>query len=58
MFEPTFGTAKMMNTWCGQLAELRNTIRHSRPLNDVTRKDGEAALIWSRQALSRQSVAE
>jgi hypothetical protein len=53
-FENTFGTKEAMAARSGQLAELRNTIRHSRPMNDVTRKDGEAALIWFKQVLSRQ----
>jgi hypothetical protein len=30
----------------GQLAELRNAIRHSRSTNEVMIKDGEAALLW------------
>ena len=29
-----------------QLAELRNGIRHSRTVDEVTRKEGEAALLW------------
>ncbi|MDE0101297.1 MAG: DUF262 domain-containing protein [Bryobacterales bacterium] len=29
-----------------QLAELRNQIRHSRTVDGVTRRDGEAALLW------------
>ncbi len=29
-----------------QLAELRNGIRHSRNVDDVTRKEGEAAILW------------
>jgi hypothetical protein len=45
-FEQVFGTKEGFNARCTQLAELRNTIRHSRPLNDVTRMDGEAALRW------------
>ena len=53
-FETMFGTKEMLNTRCGQLAELRNTIRHSRPMNDVTRKDGEAALTWFDQVLAQQ----
>jgi hypothetical protein len=53
-FEPTFGTREMVNARCGQLAELRNTIRHSRAMNDVTRRDGEAALAWFKQVLSRE----
>jgi hypothetical protein len=34
-----------------QLAQLRNGIRHSRTVDDVTRKDGEAALLWFKQVL-------
>jgi hypothetical protein len=55
-FETTFGTKEAMAARCGQLADLRNTIRHSRPMNDVTRKDGEAALIWFKQVLSQQAT--
>ncbi|MEO7262901.1 MAG: DUF262 domain-containing protein [Jatrophihabitantaceae bacterium] len=50
-FEAVFGTKEAFNSRCGQLAELRNTIRHSRPMNDVTRKDGQAALSWFFQVL-------
>ena len=34
-----------------QLAELRNGIRHSRTVDEVTRKEGEAAVVWFRQVL-------
>lgn len=30
----------------GQLADLRNSIRHSRTVDEVTQKEGEAALVW------------
>jgi hypothetical protein len=50
-FEPVFGIKEALNARCGQLAELRNTIRHSRPMTDVTRMDGEAALRWFSQAM-------
>jgi hypothetical protein len=56
-FEATFGSKGVLETRCGQLAELRNTIRHSRPMNDVTRKDGEAALTWFAQVFSQEVVA-
>ncbi len=36
-----------------QLAELRNGIRHSRTVDEVTRKEGEASLIWFEQVLAR-----
>jgi hypothetical protein len=51
MMESRFGTKEMLASRGGQLAELRNTIRHSRTMNDVTRKDGEAALLWFGQTL-------
>lgn len=35
----------------GQLAELRNGIRHSRTVDEVTRKEGEAAILWFEQVL-------
>ena len=38
----------MLNVRFAQLAELRNRLRHSRTVDDVTRKDGEAALLWFR----------
>lgn len=34
-----------------QLAELRNSIRHSRAVDDITRKEGEAALAWFEKVL-------
>jgi hypothetical protein len=37
----------------GQLAELRNRIRHRRAVDDVTRKLSEAAILWFRQVLDR-----
>lgn len=30
----------------GQLADLRNSIRHSRSVDEITRKEGEAAILW------------
>ncbi|SRR6266404_5064394 len=34
-----------------QLAELRNAIRHSRAVDDIKRKEGEAAILWFEQVL-------
>jgi hypothetical protein len=48
-FEPVFRTKETLNARFGQLAELRNTVRHSRTANEVTTKDGEAALLWFAQ---------
>ena len=51
-FEARFGSKEMLNVRFAQLAELRNSLRHSRTVDDVTRKDGQAALIWFRQVLA------
>jgi restriction endonuclease Mrr len=51
-FEERFGSKEMLDVRFAQLAELRNGLRHSRTVDDVTRKDGEAALIWFRQVLA------
>lgn len=48
-FEQRFGSKEMLNVRFAQLAELRNRLRHIRTVDDVTRKDGEAALLWFRQ---------
>jgi len=37
----------------GQLAELRNAIRHSRTLDEITRKEGEAGVIWFERVLRK-----
>lgn len=36
-----------------QLAEIRNSLRHSRTLDDITLKDGEAALLWFERVLGK-----
>jgi len=38
----------------GQIAELRNAIRHSRTLTNVAIKDGEAAILWFDGMLGRR----
>jgi len=50
-FEPTFINKNSLGIKFSQLAELRNCIRHSRTLNEVTKKEGEAAIIWFEQIL-------
>lgn len=51
LFQTRFASKEALATRFGQLAELRNGIRHSRRVDDVTRKDGEAALLWFRKVL-------
>lgn len=55
-FQAVFGTKEGLANRFGQLAELRNAIRHSRPVGDVTRKDGEAALVWFQQVLAQETT--
>ena len=52
VFQSRFGTKEAVANRFDQLAELRNGIRHSRKVADVTRKDGEAAILWFQQVLT------
>ena len=52
LFQPYFPNKEMFFKRFDQLAELRNGIRHSRTVNEVTRMEGEAALMWFQQVLS------
>lgn len=45
-FEPVFASKSALIGKLDQLAELRNGIRHSRTVDEVTRKEGEAAILW------------
>jgi hypothetical protein len=56
LFEERFGTKEQVSNRFDQLAELRNSIRHSRSVVAHLRKDGEAALLWFASAL-RGAVA-
>lgn len=53
VFEPRFANKETLNAKFGQLAELRNGIRHSRTVDEVTRKEGEAAILWFGQVLNK-----
>lgn len=55
-FESRFGTKEILVERFGQLAELRYCIRHSRAVDDVTRKLGEAAILWFRQVLKQVTL--
>jgi hypothetical protein len=52
-FETRFSNKETLNSKFGQLAELRNGIRHSRTVDDVTRMEGEAAILWFDQVLAK-----
>lgn len=53
VFQARFANKETLAKRFDQLAELRNGIRHSRTVDEVTRKEGEAALLWFRQVLGR-----
>ena len=46
IFCDTFTTKEDLAKRVDQLAEMRNGIRHSRTIDEISRKDGEAALLW------------
>ena len=48
-FEPRFVNKEMLDRRFGQLADLRNGIRHSRSVDEISRKEGEAAILWFEQ---------
>lgn len=46
IFRERFGAKDALNQKFGQLAELRNGIRHSRTVSKVAQMEGEAAILW------------
>ncbi|MEX2473472.1 MAG: DUF262 domain-containing protein [Gemmatimonadota bacterium] len=53
LFEGRYVNKEILAKRFGQLADLRNGIRHSRNVDEVTRKEGEAAVLWFQQVLGR-----
>ena len=53
LFEGMFGSKDILGTRFQQFAELRNSIRHSRTVDEITRRDGEVSLLWFEQILKR-----
>lgn len=56
-FAGVFGTKEALSMRFGQLAELRNAIRHSRDVTAVMRNDGEAAIGWFGEAIAAGRTA-
>lgn len=52
-FEARFASKGALDTKFDQLAELRNGIRHSRSVNEIVQKEGEAALLWFKEVLAK-----
>lgn len=51
-FSPRLKNKDTLTIKFGQLAEIRNGIRHSRTLNAIATKEGEAALLWFESVIS------
>lgn len=51
LFETKFGDKNILVNRFQQLIGLRNGIRHSRTVDEITRKEGEAAILWFEQIL-------
>lgn len=52
-FEPRFKNKEIVVGKFDQLAELRNGIRHSRQVDEIRRKEGEAAILWFLKVLQK-----
>lgn len=53
IFQEICPNKTILDKYFAQLAELRNSIRHSRSVDEVTRLDGEAALLWFKQVVAK-----
>jgi len=53
LFQPRFVNKEALNIKFDQLAELRNGIRHSRSVTEITRMEGEAAIKWFGEVLNK-----
>ncbi len=52
-FANRFTNKEALSQKFSQLAELRNSIRHSRTVDEIARKEGEAALVWFEKVLAK-----
>lgn len=52
-FQSRFPTKEALDAKFDQFAELRNAIRHSRTVDEITRKEGEAAVLWFLQTIKK-----
>ena len=55
-FKPKFLNKETLNQKFNQLAELRNSIRHSRTIDDIVKKEGEAAIIWFQKVIKKITI--
>lgn len=52
-FQELFKNKEALIVKFGQFAELRNAIRHSRSVDEITRKEGEVAIMWFDKVLGK-----
>jgi hypothetical protein len=52
-FQARFTNKETLGAKFGQMAELRNSIRHSRAVDEITRKEGEAGILWFERVLAK-----
>ena len=57
LFESRFSTRELLAGKFGQLADLRNGLAHNRTVDDVTRKEGEASILWFEKVLHASTTA-
>ncbi len=50
-FQPIFLNKDNLVQKFNQLAELRNGIRHSRTVDEITQKEGEASIMWFKKVI-------
>ena len=53
LFEQKFGNKTLVMEKFSKLGELRNSIRHSRSVSEVTLLEGKASMIWFNNLLSK-----
>ncbi len=53
LFEKKFITKQLLEKHFGQLSNLRNTLRHSREMTELTLAEGNASIIWFNMALEK-----
>jgi hypothetical protein len=54
-FQTQFANKETLGSKFGMLSELRNAIRHSRPVDEITLKEGEAAILWFDRVLKNST---
>jgi hypothetical protein len=53
-FQEIFYNKEILSQKFNQLAELRNGIRHSRTVDEIVQKEGEASIIWFKKVLKQE----